>query len=128
MRMIALVLGFASLQVLAQEATETREMIGVVGGRAALIHLHATQRPDGSSRLTGEYLVLPTLQQRFVEGERSKQLGVTFLKEGSSPIFYGRPATATLQAPGRAACSKARASGRAGSSGSASNSARISHR
>ena len=97
MRMIALVLGFASLQVLAQEATETREMIGVVGGRAALIHLHAIQRPDGSSRLTGEYLVLPTLQQRFVEGERSKQLGVTFLKEGSSPIFYGRPATATLQ-------------------------------
>ena len=97
MRMIALVLGFASLQVLAQEATETREMIGVVGGRAALIHLHAIQRPDGSSRLTGEYLVLPTLQQRFVEGERSKQLGVTFLKEGSSPILYGRPATATLQ-------------------------------
>jgi hypothetical protein len=95
--MIALVLGFASLQVLAQETTETREMIGVVGGRAALIHLHATQRPDGSSRLTGEYLVLPTLQQRFVEGERSKQLGVTFLKEGSSPILYGRPATATLQ-------------------------------
>ena len=97
MKMIALLLGFASLQVLAQETTETRELIGIVGGRPALIHLHATQRPDGSSRLTGEYLVLPTLQQRFVEGERSKQLGVTFLKEGSSPIFYGRPATATLQ-------------------------------
>ena len=97
MKMIALLLGFASLQVLAQETTETRELIGIVGGRPALIHLHATQRPDGSSRLTGEYLVLPTLQQRFVEGERSKQLGVTFLKEGSSPILYGRPATATLQ-------------------------------
>ncbi|MEX0638638.1 MAG: hypothetical protein WD155_07870, partial [Burkholderiales bacterium] len=32
-----------------------------------------------------------------LEGERSKQLGVTFLKEGSSPILYGRPGTATLQ-------------------------------
>lgn len=97
MRTIALLLGLASLQVVAQEPTETRELIGIVGGRAALIHLHATQRPDGSARLSGEYLVLPTLQQRFVEGERSKQLGVTFLKEGSSPILYGRPATATLQ-------------------------------
>ena len=97
MRTIALLLGFATLQALAQEATETRELIGNLGGRTALIHLHATQRPDGSARLTGEYLVLPTMQQRFVEGERSKQLGVTFLKEGSSPILYGRPATATLQ-------------------------------
>jgi len=97
MRTIALLLGFATLQALAQEATETRELIGNLGGRTALIQLHATQRPDGSARLTGEYLVLPTMQQRFVEGERSKQLGVTFLKEGSSPILYGRPATATLQ-------------------------------
>ena len=97
MRTIVLLLVFASLQVLAQETTETRELIGMVGGRAALIQLHATQRPDGSSRLSGEYLVLPTMQQRFVEGERSKQLGVTFLKEGSSPILYGRPASATLQ-------------------------------
>ena len=97
MRTIALLLGLASLQALAQEATETRELIGMVGGRAALIHLHATQRPDGSARLSGEYLVLPTMQQRFLEGERSKQLGVTFLKEGNTPILYGRPATATLQ-------------------------------
>ena len=37
------------------------------------------------------------MQQRFLEGERSKQLGVTFLKEGNTPILYGRPATATLQ-------------------------------
>ena len=41
--------------------------------------------------------LLPNLQQRFLEGERSKQLGVTVLKEGNSPILYGRPATATLQ-------------------------------
>ena len=97
MRTLALLLAFASLPLAAQEMNETRELIGVVGGRAALIHLHATQRPDGSARLTGEYLVLPTMQQRFVEGERSKQLGVTFLKEGNTPILYGRPATATLQ-------------------------------
>lgn len=97
MRTFALLFAFASLPVLAQEATETRELIGAVGGRAALIQLHATQRPDGSARLTGEYLVLPTLQQRYVEGERSKQLGVTFLKEGNTPILYGRPPTATLQ-------------------------------
>ena len=47
--------------------------------------------------MTGDYLVLTTQQQRFLEGERSKQLGVTFLKEGNTPILYGRPATATLQ-------------------------------
>lgn len=97
MRAIALLLGLVSLQVFAQETTETRELIGNLGGRAALIHLYATNQPDGSARLTGEYLVLPTMQQRFLEGERSKQLGVTFLKEGNSPILYGRPPTATLQ-------------------------------
>ena len=81
----------------AQDAGETRELLGQLGGRAALMTLHATPRPDGSARLTGEYLILPSLQQRFLEGERSKQLGVTFLKEGNSPILYGRPGTATLQ-------------------------------
>jgi hypothetical protein len=68
-----------------------------MGGRAALLHLYATGEPDGGARVTGEYLLLPTLQQRFLEGERSKQLGVTFLKEGDSPILYGRPPSATLQ-------------------------------
>lgn len=81
----------------AQEAGETRELIGTLGGRAALMTLHTNPRPDGSARLTGEYLILPSLQQRFLEGERSRQLGVTFLKEGASPILYGRPGTATLQ-------------------------------
>jgi len=97
MKWIALLLGIFSLQVFSQEKNETRELIGHLGGRTALIHLYATQQPDGSARITGEYLVLQTLQQRFLEGERSKQLGVTVLKEGSSPILYGRPATATLQ-------------------------------
>jgi len=86
-----------SLPVHSQEQTETRELLGQLGGRAALIHLYATGQPDGSARVTGEYLLLPTLQQRFLEGERSKQLGVTFLREGASPILYGRPVTATLQ-------------------------------
>lgn len=81
----------------AQDAGESRELLGHVGGRAALLYLYVTPQSDGSARLNGEYLILPTLQQRFVEGERSKQLGVTFLKEGNSPILYGRPGTATLQ-------------------------------
>jgi hypothetical protein len=97
MKWLVFLLGAFSHQALPQDTTETRELIGNLGGRAALIHLYATDRPDGSARVTGEYILLPSLQQRFLEGERSKQLGVTFLNEGSSAILYGRPATATLQ-------------------------------
>jgi hypothetical protein len=97
MKWLACLLALFLHQALAQEVTETRELIGNLGGRAALIHLYSTSRPDGSARLTGDYLVLPTMQQRFLEGERSKQLGITFLKEGISPILYGRPPEATLQ-------------------------------
>jgi len=81
----------------AQDAAETRELLGQLGGRSALMRLYEMPRADGSARVTGEYLILPTLQQRYLEGERSKQLGVIFLKEGNSPILYGRPPTATLQ-------------------------------
>ena len=97
MKWVAVFFCCFSLPVLSQEQTETRELIGQLGGRAALINLYATERPDGSARVTGDYILLPTLQQRFLEGERSKQLGVTFLSEGSSPILYGRPVSATLQ-------------------------------
>jgi len=97
MKWLVFLLGVFSHQALSQDTTETRELIGHLGGRAALIHLYATDRPDGSARVTGEYILLPFLQQRYLEGERSKQLGVTFLNEGRSPILYGRPATATLQ-------------------------------
>lgn len=97
MRLLLAALLLAALPVAAQDAGESRELLGQIGGRAALLNLYVTARPDGSARLNGEYLILPTLQQRFVEGERSKQLGVTFLKEGNSPILYGRPGTATLQ-------------------------------
>ena len=97
MKWVAVFFCFFSLQVFSQEQSESRELLGQLGGRAALIHLYSTSQPDGSARVTGEYILLPTLQQRFLEGERSKQLGVTFLKEGTTPILYGRPATATLQ-------------------------------
>lgn len=81
----------------AQERGETRELLGQMGGRTALMQLYATPRADGSSRVTGDYLVLSTMQQRFLEGERSKQLGVTYLREGATPILYGRPESGTLQ-------------------------------
>lgn len=97
MKWAALLFCFFSLPAFPQEPVEARELVGQLGGRTALINLYSTQRPDGSARVTGDYLLLPSLQQRFVEGERSKQLGVTFLSEGSSPIFYGRPVSATLQ-------------------------------
>jgi len=97
MRWIALWLGLLSLPSPAQEANETRELIGQLGGRAALLNLYTSRQPDGAARVTGDYLVLPTQQQRFLEGERSKQLGVTVLREGATPILYGRPQTGTLQ-------------------------------
>jgi hypothetical protein len=97
MKWIAMCLLLLSLQALAEEQSETRELLGHLGGRAALLQLYASPQPDGSARVTGEYLLLPTMQRRFLEGERSKQLGVTFLKEGNTPILYGRPPVATLQ-------------------------------
>jgi len=95
--LVAALLSLLCLPAFAQTQPESRELIGHLGGRAAVMQLYGTPQPDGSMRVTGEYLLLPTLQQRYLEGERSKQLGVTFLKEGSTPILYGRPASATLQ-------------------------------
>ena len=98
MRLLAaLLLAVASGALAQEEAGRTHELVGQMGGRAALLQLYESPRPDGSARLSGEYWILMPLHQRFLEGERSKQLGVTFLKEGSSPILYGRPGTATLQ-------------------------------
>jgi hypothetical protein len=96
-RLAALVLAAAGTALAQGDAGQSHELIGQMGGRAALLQLYETPRPDGSARLTGEYWILAPLHQRFLEGERSKQLGVTFLKEGSSPILYGRPGSATLQ-------------------------------
>ena len=78
-------------------AQEPRELIGKLGTRSALLLLHAAQRPDGSSQVAGEYVVLPTLVRRFVEGERSPELGVTVLKEGVTPILFGRPPISELR-------------------------------
>jgi len=97
MRWLAVALMFLSVELHSQEKSESKELLGHMGGRPALLHLYGTERADGSARLTGEYIVLPTLQQRFLEGDRSKQLGVTVLREGNSPILYGRPPVATLQ-------------------------------
>jgi hypothetical protein len=96
-RRAALALALAALPAAAQEGADSHELIGQMGGRAAVINLHLVRQPDGSARVTGDYLLLPTLQQRYLEGERSKQLGVMFLREGNTPILYGRPALATLQ-------------------------------
>ena len=80
-----------------QQSAETRELVGQVGTRSALMVLHATQRPDGGWQVAGEYVLLPTLVRRFVEGERSPEIGVTTLKEGTSPILFGRPPTGELR-------------------------------
>jgi hypothetical protein len=95
---ILLLLGliFPSL-AFAQERTETRELVGQLGNRSALLILHAAQRKDEGWQLAGEYLLLATMTRRYLEGERSPQLGVTTLKEGNSAILFGRPATGELR-------------------------------
>jgi hypothetical protein len=74
-----------------------QEMAGQLGSRDALLTLHALQQPDGGWRVTGEYVILPTLQRRFLEGERSPELGVTTLREGATPILFGRDPTGELR-------------------------------
>jgi hypothetical protein len=86
-----------STAVPAQDKTESRELVGHVGSRDALLVLHATQRPDAGWQLAGEYLLLPTMARRFLEGERSPQMGVTTLKEGTTAILFGRPPTGELR-------------------------------
>jgi hypothetical protein len=81
----------------AQEKSELRELTGTVGGRGALMVLQATERGDGSWQVTGEYILLPTLVRRYVDGERSPEIGVTTLREGSTPILFGRPPSGELR-------------------------------
>jgi len=92
-----LLLVLMPLAALAQDKAEPRELIGKVGTRQALLILHSAPRPDGSWQVAGEYVVLPTLARRFIEGERSPELGVTVLKEGATPILFGRPPSAELR-------------------------------
>ena len=100
-----LIAGFAvlSFNVFSQGKTETRELVGQVGSRSALMVLQAGQRADGSWQVTGEYILLPTMVRRYLEGERSPEIGVTTLKEGSSAILFGRPPTGELRGTWRGA-------------------------
>lgn len=94
---VGIVLLSVSWPALPQDRSERRELIGKVGTRTALLTLHAGLRADGSWQVAGEYVVLATLARRFLEGERSPELGVTVLKEGTTPILFGRPPIAELR-------------------------------
>lgn len=93
---LILVLSFPST-VFPDERAETRELVGRIGSRSALLVLHATQRADAGWQLSGEYIVLPTLVRRFVQGERGPELGVTTLKEGTTSILYARDPVGELR-------------------------------
>ena len=94
MRMLALLL-WLPLMVYAQ--TESREMAGHVGSRPALLVLHGSKTAEGAWQLAGEYILLPTLQRRFLEGESSPEIGVTTLREGATAIVFGRATTGELR-------------------------------
>jgi hypothetical protein len=100
--MVCVLLVWAAQPAAAQENAETKELIGHMGGRNALLVLHASQRTDGGWQLSGEYLLLPTLVRRFLEGERSPEIGVTALREGATPILFGRHPSAELRGTWRA--------------------------
>ena len=97
MRRLLLLLAALPLSLPAQERTETRELIGQIGSRSALLILHASRVGDGPWQLAGEYIILGTLQRRFLDGESSPEIGVTTLREGSTPILFGRSPTGELR-------------------------------
>lgn len=84
-----------SLAPLAQ--AETLELGGQLGSRPTLLVLHASRIPDGEWQIAGEYIVLTTLQRRFLEGAASPQIRVTTLREGTSPILFGRSPSGELR-------------------------------
>jgi len=94
MRLVAL---FFCLPLAAFAQTDSREMGGQVGSRPALLILHGSKTAEGAWQLAGEYIVLPTLQRRFLEGESSPEIGVTTLREGATPIVFGRATTGELR-------------------------------
>jgi len=96
-RLFALLL-LAPLTVWAQADTRTtHEFGGQLGSRPALLVLHASRAPEGGLQLAGEYIILGTLQRRFLEGESSPEIGVTTLREGATPILFGRPPLGELR-------------------------------
>ena len=54
MRLLVAALLAAALPATAQEAGESRELIGQIGGRTSVLNLYVTPRADGSARLNGE--------------------------------------------------------------------------
>ena len=82
---------------LAQERFETQELVGHMGSRSALLMLYSSRRSDTNWRVTGEYLILPTLTRRYLEGDRSPERGFTSLREGASAILFGHPSTGELR-------------------------------
>ena len=94
MRMLA-ALFCLPLAALAQ--TESKEMGGHLGSRPALLVLHGSKNAEGAWQLAGEYIVLPTLSRRFVDGESSPEIGVTTLREGATAIVFGRATTGELR-------------------------------
>jgi hypothetical protein len=82
---------------LAFAQTETLELGGQLGSRPALLVLHASRIPEGEWQIAGEYIVLTTLTRRFLEGEASPQIRVTTLREGTSPILFGRSPSGELR-------------------------------
>ena len=76
---------------------ETIELGGQLGSRPALLVLHANRMPDGEWQIAGEYIVLTTLQRRYLEGAASPQIRVTTLREGTSPILFGRSPSGELR-------------------------------
>lgn len=97
-----LMLLFTLVPLAAWSQTETRELAGQLGSRSALLVLHASRTAEGAWQVAGEYVLLSTLQRRFLEGESSPEIGVTTLREGSSPILFGRPTTGELRGTWRA--------------------------
>lgn len=93
MRLLLLLL----MPIAASAQTETLELGGQLGSRPALLVLHASRIPEGEWQIAGEYIVLTTLQRRFLEGEASPQIRVTSLREGTSPILFGRSPTGELR-------------------------------
>lgn len=94
--LLIIALSFPSM-VLSEERAQTSELAGRIGSRSALLVLHATQRGDAGWLLSGEYVLLPTLARRFLQGERGPELGVTTLKEGTTPILFGRDPVGELR-------------------------------
>lgn len=97
MKRAALALLCVPAMACAQNKSESRELVGQIGSRTAYMVMQGTQREDGGWHVSGEYVLLPTLTRRFVEGDRGPELGAISLKEGTTPILFGRKPTGELR-------------------------------